>query len=215
MFAGIPPVVFPYGGIDRIVSHERNGLVAQNEVDYVSAIERLYHNQEERKRLGKNGSTDAASKFGSQLTALKFDAVYARLMQKPKSEHRNSFQHSEYNKDFSASPGAWEMIRSLDKIGDEDFLASLTSSDTHAEVAERRISHMGPNMRNHVLQYRIYYPNDLYLKVWAGIMFSQSGRHALAAAEFNACLKNGLNSPRIYRYFYTAVSLCANSTVKS
>ena len=215
MFAGIPPVVFPYGGIDRIVSHERNGLVAQNEVDYVRAIELLYHNPEERKRLGKNAATDADSKFGSQRTALKFDEVYCQLMQKPKRDHRNSFQYSEYKKVFSANPGAWEMIRSLDNIGDEDFLDSLTNSDTQAEVAERRISHMGPNMRNHILQYRIYYPDDLYLRVWAGIMFSQSGRHALAAAEFKECLKNGLNSPRIYRYFNTAVSLCLNSTVKS
>ncbi len=215
MFAGIPPVVFPYGGIDRIVSHERNGLVAQNEVDYVRAIELLYHNPKERKRLGKNAATDASSKFSSQRTALKFEKVYAQLMQKPKRDHRNSFQHSEYNKDFITSPGAWEMIRSLDNIGDEDFLASLTNSDTQAELAERRISHMGPNMRNHILQYRIYYPNDLYLRVWAGIMFSQSGRHALAAAEFRECLKNGLNSPRIHRYFNAAVSLCINSRVKS
>ena len=215
MFAGIPPVVFPHGGIDQIVSHERNGLVAQNEVDYVRAIELLYHNPEERKRLGKNAATDADSKFGSQRTALKFEEVYARLMQKPKRDHRNSFQHSEYKKNFSTSPGAWEMIRSLDNIGDEDFLASLTHSDTQAEVAERRISHMGPSMRNHILQYRIYYPNDLYLRVWAGIMFSQSGRHALAAAEFKECLKNGLNYPRIRRYFNTAVSLCVNSAVKS
>ena len=107
------------------------------------------------------------------------------------------------------------MIRSLDNIGDEDFLDSLTKSDAQAEEAERRISHVGPNMRNHILQYRIYYPDDLYLRVWAGIMFSQSGRHALAAAEFKECLKNGLNPPRIGRYFNTAVSLCANNIEKS
>jgi hypothetical protein len=136
-------------------------------------------------------------------------------MHKPKRDHRTSFQHSEYNKNFSTSPGAWEMIRSLDNIGDEDFLASLTHSDAQAEAAERRISHMGPSMRNHILQYRIYYPNDLYLRVWAGIIFLQSGRHALAAAEFKICLKNGLNSPRIRHYFNTAVSLCVNSAVKS
>ena len=215
MFAGIPPIVFPYGGIDRIVSHERNGLVAQNEVDYVRAIELLYHNPEERKRLGKNAATDAVSKFGSQQTALKFEEVYARLMLKPKGYHRNSFQQSESNKDFNTSPGAWAMIHSLDNIGDEDFLTSLTQSDTQAEEAERRIAHMGPSMRNHILQYRIYYPNDPYLRVWTGIMFSQSGRHALAAAEFKGCLKNGVNSLRIYRYFNTAVSLCANNIVKS
>lgn len=215
MFAGIPPVVFPYGGIDRIVSHERNGLVAQNEVDYVRAIELLYHNPEERKRLGKNAATDADSKLGSQRTALRFEEVYAQLMQKPKRDHRNSFQHIEYKKDFSANPGAWEMIRSLDNIGDEDFLDSLTKSDAQAEEAERRISHVGPNMRNHILQYRFYYPNDLYLRVWAGLIFSQSGRHALAAAEFKECLKNGLNPPRIGRYFNTAVSLCANNIEKS
>ena len=93
--------------------------------------------------------------------------------------------------------------------------AVFSVSVVEAEEAERRIAHMGPSMRNHILQYRIYYPNDPYLRVWTGIMFSQSGRYALAAAEFKGCLKNGLNSLRIYRYFNTAVSLCANSTVKS
>jgi hypothetical protein len=43
-----------------------------------------------------------------------------------------------------------------------------------------------------ILHWRGAYPNDPWLRYWAGLVFNKAGRSALAAAEFNAAAKAGL-----------------------
>src|SRR4051812_17152211 len=47
MYAGVPPVVLPYGGAARAVQHGRTGLVARDEDDYARAVEFLHEHPDE------------------------------------------------------------------------------------------------------------------------------------------------------------------------
>lgn len=80
MFAGVPPVVFPYGGIKGLVEHEQTGLVVDSEADYQQAIKYLYHHPEIRLKLGKNASNYACQAFDSQNAVQKLHQVYDRMM---------------------------------------------------------------------------------------------------------------------------------------
>ena len=198
MYAGVPPVVFPYGGIARLVTHGRNAIVAQNETDYVEAIERLAHDPEERKRLGQRAASDARSQFGARKTAVGLAALYERLMDMPK---RQRSMPEPVVRDIGLSPAAWTLVQSLDGVGDADMIASLTSSGDAVIEAEERIAQSSPNMKNVILQYRIRYPNDPHLRLWAGLMFAHASRNALAASEFNSCMALGYDAPRVRHYF--------------
>ena len=54
MYAGIPPVVLPHGGIKKLIINNYTGLMVDSELEYSQALEYLYHNPQERLRLGKN-----------------------------------------------------------------------------------------------------------------------------------------------------------------
>ena len=47
-----PPVILPHGGPSRFVTDGKNGIVAANEDEFVSAIEHLYRHPEKRRALG-------------------------------------------------------------------------------------------------------------------------------------------------------------------
>ena len=66
MFAGVPPVVLPYGAPPFLVRDNETGLVVQNEADYGRALEFLYRQPEERERLGRNAANLRASTFRSR-----------------------------------------------------------------------------------------------------------------------------------------------------
>jgi predicted Zn-dependent protease len=120
-------------------------------------------------------------------------------MQQPKSLRRNTATSS---KSSQSSAGASALIRSLDGIGDGDFVASITASnDIDAGAAEDRIARASPTMSDIVLQYRMHYPDDAFLRLWTGLILAQRGRTALAASEFKTSITRGCRHPRIYRYF--------------
>lgn len=203
MHAGVPPVVFAGGGMDRLVSHGRNGIVVTSEAKYVQAIERLCSDPDERARLGKNAAIDARRLFGAQRTALGLESLYARLLRMPKRQRPESNRPA---MDAAQSPGAWALVRSLDGIGDRDLMASLTESSSDAVAADDGIARAGPGLSSVILQYRLHYPNDPHLRLWAGLLFAHAGRPALAAAEFKACLDLGLDQVRVRRYFSAVAS---------
>lgn len=79
MVAGLPIVIFPYGGPKRMILHNYNGLIAYSEKEYIEAIEFLYHHPEERERLGKNARDYALREFGADKAAEKFNRLYEEL----------------------------------------------------------------------------------------------------------------------------------------
>lgn len=71
MFAGIPPVVFPHGGIQLLVKHNETGLVVHSNQEYRDAIAYLYNNPSERLRLGANAAEYSKRHFGARNNAPK------------------------------------------------------------------------------------------------------------------------------------------------
>ena len=203
MHAGVPPVVFSAGGLDKLVSDGRNGLVVTSDAEYVQAIERLCNDSDERLRLGRNAAIDARQLFGAQRTARGLQSLYERLLRTPKRQRPES---SPAATNTAPSPGAWALVRSLDGIGDSDLLASLRASGAGDVAADDRIARAGPGLSSVILQYRLHYPHDPHLRLWAGLLFAHAGRRALAAAEFKACLDLGLDQPRLHRYFSAVAS---------
>lgn len=92
MFAGVPPVVFPYGGIKHLVVNDYTGLIVNTELEYRQAIEYLYHNPEERMRLGQNAKEYAKQIFGAENAAKKLNPIYQHMMRQPKRNAYGRYQ---------------------------------------------------------------------------------------------------------------------------
>jgi len=194
MAAGLPCVVFAHAGLGRRVEHGRNGLVVATEEEFTRALEHLAENPRERARLGAAAAADARARFGSARLADGLHEAYDALLRaSPKAR--------------AALPplrGAQAFLESLDGQGDADLRGSLSDGEG-ATAAEARIACADPNLRDAILQYRIYYPDDPWLRLWAGLLLRGEGRRAPAALEFKTCLDHGLDRPRVRGYFEEAM----------
>ena len=63
MYAGIPPVVFPYGGVRYLVENDKTGIVVHSEQEYSEALEYLYHNPDVREKLAVQAKEYAEKEF--------------------------------------------------------------------------------------------------------------------------------------------------------
>lgn len=203
MAAGVPPVVFPYGGAGRLVTHNVTGLVAADAQAYRDALEWLYHHPEERARLGHNARTEAWANFGPEGMAAQFNAAYAVLLRQPKRQRAWT---------GLARSGAQYFVESLGELG-TDFAASLAAADREqCLAAEARIASASPLLASSgaggILSYRNMYLTDAHLRLWAGLALHGQGRPALAVAEFKAAAGLGLNHWRVTWYQARAAEAC-------
>lgn len=90
MYAQVPPVVFPIGGMGHLVMNGYTGLVVHSPKEYRQAVEHLYRNPEERSRLGRNAASYARQTFGAANAAPKMNALYDRLMEQTKQQRSYS-----------------------------------------------------------------------------------------------------------------------------
>jgi glycosyltransferase involved in cell wall biosynthesis len=210
MYAGVPPVVLPYGGAARVVSHGETGLIVDSEDEYPQAVEYLHRHPEERERLGRNAQARAAREFGAENTAARFGEIYERLMGGPKRGRRwPSARAGEDGADSSARLPAGGAGASLfvESLGDAapQFRVSLTSEDA-AELfaAERLIAGSSPVLSSAggggILHYRRRYPDDAHLRLWAGLVLRAAGRDAMAVAEFTRAVELGSDHWRVHWY---------------
>jgi glycosyltransferase involved in cell wall biosynthesis len=204
MCAGLPAVVFPYGGAARQVTHNVTGLVVNDALSYKHAIEYLYQRPAERARLGENARQFAQREFDAGRTGRQFNAIYAGLMQSPKRpRHWPS----------PSQPAAEQFVESLGGTAPQ-FAASLRSTGVQACLeAEAWIAAASPLLSSPsaggILHYRRCYPHDPFLRLWAGLVFQGQGRPALAVAEFNAAQKLGLTHWRVAWYLAQSAVACS------
>ena len=75
-------------------------------------------------------------------------------------------------------------------------------------AADREIAAASPLLAGRntggVLDYRNYYRNDAYLRLWSGLVLAAEGQFALAVAEFSAARRLGLNQRRVQEYLADA-----------
>jgi hypothetical protein len=174
MWVGLPPVVFPYGGVRHLVAHKVTGLVVDSAAGYTRAIEWLYQEPTERQRLGANASAHARAAFDPQRAVGLFANLYDSLMQQPKRERRWP--------DDGANPAAWFAAG----LGDQGsaFLRSLRGHDPAAEAEIAAASDLLFSGEGGIVHYRNTYPADPHLHHWTGLVLQHRGQHEEAAAEF-------------------------------
>lgn len=217
MVVGIPPVVFPYGGVGRLVVNEYTGLVVQSEREYKQAIEYLYHHPEERTRLGRNAQEYARQIFGAENAARRLNPVYERMMRTPKRERfwgaraGESILYAEVTFADLIEPqssGAAQFIESLGAWGG-DFHVSRYSSDMDKVLAaEKRIMAASPLLRSEwsggIVHYRKHNPQDPWLWLWSALTKLGQGAYELALQEFERTKNLGLNHWRLDGYLAQA-----------
>jgi len=228
MYLGIPPVVFPYGGIKNLVVNDYTGLIVHSELEYKQAIEYLYHHPEERTRLGNNAKEYARQIFGAENAAKKLNPIYERMLQKPKRKRQWTQKRTlsllrqpvtlqdlmNKNQGEQGLTGAEKFIESLgDKA--EDFIAGMNLQDIQELFqAERRIAGsprvLFASDTGGILQYEGYYPGDPYLRLWAGLVWQQLGEHANAVSDFQSAINVGFNHWRVYWYLALSAEKAGN-----
>lgn len=84
MFAGIPPVVFDYGGPSRFVTDGETGRVVSSGCAFVHAVEDLLANPSERARLGANARAFALRHFDPIRLSTRLHGALATCLGLPK-----------------------------------------------------------------------------------------------------------------------------------
>lgn len=214
MYAGVPPVVFPYGGIKRLVIDNYTGLIVRSELEYKHAIEYLYHHPEERVRLGRNAQEYARQIFGAENAAKDLNLIYDRLMKLPKrirewgiSLDENLLDQLISLQDLTGEseqyPAANLFIQSLGDTAPE-FTVSMTSQTLDKLfAAEQKIaasSLLLSRGEGSIFQYRNAYQNDPYLRLWTGLVLQYQEQNEQAITEFLAAINLGCNHWRVSWY---------------
>lgn len=213
MYVGIPPVVFPYGGVKRLVEHNNTGLVVHSEREYTEAIEYLYRHPDERKRLGANAADYARKVFGAENAARVMNGVYDRLMAQEKRAHAWGFDagkpiieqpisYRDIAGEIEQVTAARLFVQSLGEYG-SGFAASLDGGEDSAAVlrADRHIADSSLLVLNTgILPYRDFDPADSFLHLWSGLVFETHNRGMEAIAEYVTVIQQGFREWRVYYY---------------
>ncbi len=173
MWVGIPPVVLPHGGVRLLVEHERTGLVATTEAEYVAAIELLADDAVLRRRLGAAARGFAHEHFDpSRWTRTTIDML-ERVAAGPR--RTRAPLHPE------ARGAASGFVAALgDRAG--PFAVSLAWPAHHnsaaVAAAHRAIaaSHaLLARGEGGVIHHRNEAPNDPHLRLWSGLIAASAG----------------------------------------
>ncbi len=215
MYAGIPPVVFPYGGIKSLVEHEKTGLIVNNEREYKEAIEYLFYHPEHRARLGKGAQTYAREVFGAENAARALNPIYQGMMKHPRRERvwgctagvpilEQRIAIEDLTDPGRQVTGAALFVESLGDRGD-DFQRSMHSLEPdQLFAAEERIAECSPLLRSGgsggIIHYRCFYPQDPLLRLWTALVLKRTGDFQRAAEEFEAAREYGLSHWRVDWY---------------
>lgn len=183
MFAGIPPVVFPHGGIQLLVKHNETGLVVHSNQEYRDAIAYLYNNPSERLRLGANAAEYSKRHFGARSNAPKMNQYYAQLLQQPKRARR----WRGYELAGVLPEGVTGLEVFLESLGNlaPEFLESLHPSSLQSAIrADELIVHSSQLMRlAATLPYRATFPDSAELAMWGGLSLFRE-QHFAEAAQY-------------------------------
>lgn len=214
MYVGVPPVVFPHGGIKQLVINNYTGLVVNSEAEYSEALEYLYHHPEERSRLGKNARNYAEQIFGAENASRQLNPIYRKLLNQPKRDRKWGIPTDSRLLDeplmlldvVEIPPqfaGAKAFVESISDRASQ-FVTSLISKDwEEALEADDRIRYSSILLglgEGSVAQYTNYYPNDGYLHFWLGLILEGRGDLNAAMSQLAHAVNSGCNHIRAFWY---------------
>ncbi|MBW4505901.1 MAG: glycosyltransferase family 4 protein [Scytonematopsis contorta HA4267-MV1] len=209
MLAGIPPVIFPYGGVQKIVTHQETGLIVNSEDEYQAAIEFLYNYPEERKRLGNNARQYAEKTFNPKNMAREFVKLYEELCNSPKTEHKFARAIN-----LSGAEAFIESLGSLGNIFKNSFLGKdideLLLSDQQIAASSSVICNINAGG---IYQYQEFYQDDAYLHFWAGLTWQYQKNETKAITAFLRALELSFPHWRIYWYLLKVAEKVNNESL--
>jgi len=186
LMAGVVPVVLTGTPVADLVQHNVDGLIATDAHQCVEHLQTLDGNRQLLARLRTTGQIRAHQELSSDLCASAFEELYEQICASPRAPRRLQLRGD--------SSGAQRFMASLG-----DAAVPFRTSAQRAggwQEADRQIAASNAALvgagAGGILHWRGAYPDDPWLRYWAGLVFSTAGRSALAAAEFNAAAKAGL-----------------------
>jgi glycosyltransferase involved in cell wall biosynthesis len=208
MYLGIPPVIFGYGGAQRTVKHDYNGLIVHSAKEYSEAVEYLYKYPDERRRLSQNAKKYARNEFKTIMFTKDYIKTYQTMMLKPKRKHHlvsqfhdDRFRINAGKNNVLNTSGVELFIDSQKNAIPHFFDHVFGQSDSvkrHAEEQIKKSSHL--LYRHGISAYRRYFPDDSYLPFWAGLINFEQEHFVDAYNDFKDALKNGIKSVYVNRY---------------
>ena len=212
MYAGLPVVTFPHGGIGKLIQHRETGILVNSPEEYAQAIEELHGNPAERARLGANAAAFARRHWGAESAAREFNSQFERLLSRPKQTRQWGVEAGNIGSELPLSladrvdplaihPGARMFVESLEDAA-TPFIESLADSSFKSIVeAEDRIGRL-PRMVHSagVQSFRNAFPKDPFLQLWAGLGFLHAGNLPEAFNAFTAAWQNGFDQWRVHWY---------------
>ncbi|MDY6954037.1 MAG: glycosyltransferase, partial [Thermodesulfobacteriota bacterium] len=217
MYAGIPAVVFPYGGLLQTVKDGHNGIVVNNAEQYKEAIEFLYGNPAERDRLGKNAKAYVERHLGIENTVNQYHGIYSKLLEQPKVHHAWGKDHDrpllQQPMAYQDITGAWPQESAsqlfIDSLGQYagafeqsmhwEGLATCFEADTELSQSSDLLFLDG------ILKYREFDPHDPYLNYWAGLVFKDRQSPNQAITCWMNAHRQGFSHWRLYLYLANAL----------
>lgn len=206
MFAGLPVVAFPYGGIASLIQHGETGLLVNTPEEYARAIEHLHQHPEERARLGANAAAYARQHFGAEKTGREFNDHFSRLLALPKRERQWGVgpgfpPAQDPEREFAINPGARMFLESIGTLARHYFDSMQAPSVGDQIEADNRIG--GHTLLTHytcAFHYRKLFPNDALLNFWAGLGFLARKHTTSALDAFQRARRAGFPQWRIHWY---------------
>jgi len=179
MWVGVPPVVFPHGGVADLVHHDETGLVVTTEAEYAAAVDRLAGDATLRERLGSRAREVARRRFRPAELAAAWTAAIHLGAGLPRRERAAL---------HAGRQGAGLFVASLGELAGPFAAASGSRADDRA-AAEVDIAQSAPGLvggEGGIMHYRNTWPDDPLLRRWSGLVARAAGRVDVADAEFRA-----------------------------
>jgi hypothetical protein len=186
MAVGLPPVVFPHGGLPDLVEDRVTGRVVHTPEEYTEALDALARDPSERQRLGSAARRFIRQRFAPENAAAAFAKLYARAMDLPK-RYQSLF-----------APGMSPSRTFALSLGDagEPFLCSMEADDPDAQQRIAASSFPLARGEGGLFQFRNAHPDDPWLRYWVALVLAAQGRDEPAARERAEALRLGLPPSR-------------------
>lgn len=186
LMAGVVPVVLSGTPVAELVQHNMDGLIAMNLHQCVEHLQALDGDRQLLARLRTAAQTRAHKDFSSDRCISAFERLYEQICEHPRTRRRLLLR--------GGSSGAQRFMASLGDAAAPFRISAQRAAgwqEADRQIAASSAALVGPGAGG-ILHWRGAYPNDPWLRYWAGLVFLKAERSALAAAEFNAAAKAGL-----------------------
>lgn len=202
MYMGIPPVVFPYGGVRDLVQNGSTGIVVNTETEYKEAIEYLYHNPDIRLILSKNAHEYASINFGAHKQTKLLHSIYRSVLKIAKNIKSSQFSlTSDVEINNSHIEGAKKFLYSLAVAEREIFLENISENNIVWNFrSDIKISQVSKQLLYTLNKYISFYPHDPYLIFWLGLVYLNKENFSESLILLNKAKSLGLKIPRVNLY---------------